>query len=292
LEESPNVVYLGGTPNQTILPLVRWAYSEKRRRRFFLLGSEYVYSYAVNAILEHELEDLGATIAGTHYALLGETRFDKIARRIKEHKEEHKDDKDMILCSIDGQSNVAFFHALRAAGITPKIVPTVWFNISESELSLFRISGMVGDYSVGCYFATLPRPENRAFLERFQKRYGAEARVNDAMQTAYFGVYLWKKAVEKAQSTDFAPVREALRNLTVDAPEGPIRIDARTQHAYRTARVGQVEILDGQAQFNIVYASPGPRAPEPYPGWKTPTEWKQFLDALYKGWGNHWEKHR
>ena len=67
LEESPNVVYLGGAPNQTLIPLVRWAYANQRKRHFFLVGSEYVYSHVVNAILEHELTDLGAAVVGTRY---------------------------------------------------------------------------------------------------------------------------------------------------------------------------------------------------------------------------------
>ena len=173
-------------------------------------------------------------------------------------KEIVKSDAEMILCSIDGQSNVAFFQALRNAGIKPRKIPTVWFEIGESELSLFDIAAMKGDYSVGCYFDTIPRPENQAFLKRFRERYHDEERVNDPMETAYFGVYLWKKAVEKAGTTDTAQVREALRGLTVEAPEGPIRMDARTLHAYRTALIGKIDVVDSRAEFRIVATSAGP----------------------------------
>jgi urea transport system substrate-binding protein len=293
LEESPSVVYLGGIPNQTVIPLVRWAASEKRKRRFFLIGSEYVFSYAVNAILEHELEELRAEVVGKRYALLGETDFSATVQEIVKAK------PDMILCSIDGQSNVAFCQALRGANIRPEgarnpkamIVPTVWFVIGENELSLFRTRDMKGDYSVGCYFDTIPGAANQAFLTRFHERYGNEERVNDPMQTAYFGVYLWKKAVEKAKTTDTAAVRKALRGLTVDAPEGPIRI-AKTQYAWRTALVGQIEVPKTQPQFRIVYTSPGPLKPEPFPPWRTKEQWNSFLHDLYVKWGNHWEKHK
>ncbi len=286
LELSPHVVHLGGTPNQTVIPLVRWAYTDRKKRRFFLVGSESIYSHAVNAILAHEIAELGASVAGTRYALLGETDFAAVVREIQ------KTNADMVLCSIEGQSNVAFFQALRGAGLRPDKLPTAWFNISESELSLFRVKELEGDYSAGCYFGTLQAPRNQAFLKRFRARFSTEERVNDAMETAYFGVYLWKKAVEKAGSTDTAKVREALRNLTVDAPEGPIRMGPRTLYAYRTGRIGQVEVAGGQAQFRIVATSPGPVAPEPYPGWRTPAEWDRFLRGLYVGWGDRWEKHR
>jgi urea transport system substrate-binding protein len=145
---------------------------------------------------------------------------------------------------------------------------------------------------VGCYFDSIPGRENEEFLDRYHKRYGAEYRVNDPTETAYFGVYLWKKAVEKAKSFDTQKVRQALRGLTVEAPEGLIRIDGTTQHAYRKARVGRLEIVDSQPRFEIVYASPNLVKPEPFPEWRTKAEWNTFLEDLYKGWGNHWEKHK
>jgi urea transport system substrate-binding protein len=286
LELSPNVVYLGGTPNQTLIPLVRWAYSTERKRRFFLVGSESIYSHAVNAILDHEVKDLNAAVVGTRYALGGETNFDDIVREARRAK------ADMVLCSVDGHSNVAFLRALRGAGIGPKEVPTVWVNVGESELSLFRAGETEGDYSVGCYFETIARPENQAFLQRFRSRYGSGERVNDSMQTAYFGVYLWKKAVEKAGGTDTTRVREALRGLIVDAPEGPVRLDAKTLHAWRTALIGRIEVVGGLAQFRIVYTSAGPVEPQPYPGWRSPAEWDRFLRDLREQWGGRWEKHK
>jgi urea transport system substrate-binding protein len=294
LEVEPSVVYLGGTPNQTVIPLVQWSYSQKRKRRFFLIGSEYVYSYAANAILEHEIHSLGGKVVGKRYVLLGENEFADVVREIKESK------ADIILCSIDGQSNVSFCQSLRAGGIRPEgspekgktTLPTVWFSIGESELALFKIADMKGDYSVGCYFDSVPGESNHQFLERFRQAYGAEDRVNDAMETAYFGVYAWKKAVEKAGSFDTQQVRAALRGLTVDAPEGPIRIDGETQHTWRKARVGQLEVVASVPHFEIVYASPSLVKPEPFPDWRTEAQWKSFLLELYKGWGNHWEKHK
>ena len=43
VEESPNVVYTGAAPNQQIIPAVNWAFSVENKRRFFLVGSDYVF---------------------------------------------------------------------------------------------------------------------------------------------------------------------------------------------------------------------------------------------------------
>jgi urea transport system substrate-binding protein len=131
-------------------------------------------------------------------------------------------------------------------------------------------------------------PANKKFVARFQKQFGKTRTVNDAMQTAYFGVYLWKQAVEKAGGTDTAPLRAALKVQKIEAPEGPMRIDKPTQYTWRMARIGQV--VAGR-QFKVVWQSPEALEPEPYPSSRTPAQWKEFLAALYRRWGGHWEKH-
>ena len=49
LEESPNIIYTGAAPNQQITPAVKWSL-DNLRRRFFLVGSDYVWPHSVNAM--------------------------------------------------------------------------------------------------------------------------------------------------------------------------------------------------------------------------------------------------
>ena len=35
-----------------------------------------------------------------------------------------------------------------------------------------------------------------------------------------------------------------------------------------------------------------PLRPEPFPAGRSRQEWEKFLQKLYVGWGNRWEKHR
>ena len=51
IEQSPAVIYTGAAPNQQILPAVEWAYTTSGKRRFFLVGSDYVFPHAANAIV-------------------------------------------------------------------------------------------------------------------------------------------------------------------------------------------------------------------------------------------------
>jgi urea transport system substrate-binding protein len=102
-------------------------------------------------------------------------------------------------------------------------------------------------------------------------------------------VYLWKKAVEKAGRTDAAAVRQALRGLSVEAPDGTLEV-ADNLHAYRTARVGVIEPVNGQIGFRIVYQSPSALAPEPFPDGHTERQWKALLKKWYDDLGGAWGK--
>src|SRR5262249_723150 len=113
LEQSPNVFYLGGGPNQYLLPVAGWAYTALGQRRFFLVGSETVFSRAAHAILSDKLKRLGAEVVGDSYTPLDETDFSGVVRQIREGR------PDMILNTVDGNSNVALFGALRKGGVHP-----------------------------------------------------------------------------------------------------------------------------------------------------------------------------
>jgi urea transport system substrate-binding protein len=109
------------------------------------------------------------------------------------------------------------------------------------------------------------------------------------MEAAYFGVGLWAQAVRDAASDDAGHVRNAIANQTLRAPEGMVYVDPENHHTWKTVRIGRIKI-DGQ--FEIVWSSQRPIRPVPYPIYRSPSEWEQFLDALYNKWGQSWSNPR
>ena len=279
LEQSPNIIYLGAAPNQQIIPAVKWAYDNLGSRRFYLVGSDYVFPRAANAVIKDQVKALGASILGEDYIPLGGTDVQAIvARIVAAHP-------DVILNTINGDTNLAFFRALRAAGISPAAIPTISFSIGESELPSLNPSACVGDYAVWNYFQTVDSPGNTTFVDAFRKRYGADRVVSDPMEAAYCAVKLWAQAVEDAGTENTDAVRKTILDQSMAAPEGVMLIDPETQHTWRPVRVGRIR-ADGQ--FDIVWDSRRPVRPQPFPLSRTPAEWQQFLDTLQQGWGGHW----
>ena len=279
IEESPNVIYLGAAPNQQIIPAVKWAYAFDSRRRFFLVGSDYVFPRVAHEIIKDQLEELGAELAGEAFLPLGSMDVDAVVSQIKAQK------PDVILNSINGNSNAAFFAALRKEGITPAEIPTISFSIGEAELKQMDAASMAGDYAAWNYFQSIASPENDTFVAELKKKYGPQCVLTDPMEAAYFGVKVWAEAVEEAASTEPPAIRRALRNQRMRAPEGDIRIDPATQHTFKTPRIGKVQ-SDGQ--FEIIWTDAKPIAPSPYPSSRTAETWRAFLNDLYTGWGNQW----
>jgi urea transport system substrate-binding protein len=279
IEESPNVIYTGATPNQQIIPAVKWAYAFENKRRFFLVGSDYVFPRVAHEIIKDQLIELGAELAGEAFLPLGGTNVRPIVEQIIAAK------PDVILNSINGDSNLAFFRELRAAGMTPEKLPTISFSIEEEELRQLEASEVAGDYAAWNYFQSVASDENTAFIASFRQKYGPQRVVTDPMESAYFGVKLWAQAVAEAGTTDVRQIRRAMLNQRLTSPGGDVRIDPTTQHTFKTPRIGRIQ---PSGQFEVVWTAAKPEPPIPYPPSRTAEQWRAFLHDLYLGWGNRW----
>jgi urea transport system substrate-binding protein len=279
LELSPNIVYLGAAPNQQIIPAVRWCCAFLNKKRLFLVGSDYVFPRCANAIIRDVATELGAAVVGEEYVLLGSQDVTEAVKKIVAAR------PDAILNTLNGDSNVGFFRALRAARITPEQVPTISFSIAEEELSSLGGQDVVGDYAAWSYFMSIDRPKNREFLHRFQARYGRHRVITDPMEAAYCGVHLWAEAVQSAGSHQVRAIREAIVGREFDAPEGPVRIDPATRHTAKISRIGKI-LASGR--FEEVYSSVRPVPPQPYPDSRTRDAWDDVLADLNRRWSGQW----
>ncbi|HZZ80007.1 MAG TPA: transporter substrate-binding protein [Gemmataceae bacterium] len=279
MEQSPNIVYCGPVPNQQILPALRWMVNNEGRQRWFLVGSDYIFPAVANAIIRDEADARGCQILGEAYVPLGSLDVEHVVKQIAKAK------PDLIVNTINGDTNVAFFRALRRAGLTAKETPTLSFSISEDELSQLPPGAIAGDYVAANYFQSLKLPKNQEFVARFTKRYGSERIISSAMETAYNAVHLWAKAVEAAGREEPAAVRRSIRDQQLDAAQGHIRVDPATLHVVQTARVGKLH-ADGVPQE--VYCSPQPIVPQPFPTSRTRFDWEGVIDGLHKRWGGRW----
>ena len=255
LEQSPNIVYLGAAPNQQIVPAVEWVL-RTGRKRLFLVGSDYVFPRVANAIIRDYVGKWRGEIVAERYLLLGSDEASDIVAEIVARR------PDAILNTINGDSNPAFFRALRAAGITPEDIPTISFSISENELASFDADLMAGDIASWTYFQSLDEEHNRTFVADFKARYGDDRVIGDPMVAAYEGIHLWALAVAAAGSAEVDEIRAKVGHRGFLGPGGIVYVDAENQHVWKKVRIGRIR---GDGQFDIVWSSEIPIRPEPYP---------------------------
>ena len=279
LEQSPNIVYTGAAPNQQITPAVQWCHDTLGARRFFLVGSAYIWPHRVTAIAADQIKGFGAEVVGEAYVPFGSREVADVVRRIVAAA------PDVILCSVAGDSGVAFARGLREAGVRPEKVPVVTFAMAEDEVRDLPAGDMLGNYASWSYFQSLDRPENQAFVRAFKARYGSDRTTSDVMAAAYNSVHLWAQAVREAGTAEVRQVRTALRHQSRNAPEGIIAVDPETQHTWRPVFIGRIR-ADGQ--FDIVWTSRTAVRPVPFPISRSRSEWEAFVADLYRTWGGRW----
>ena len=253
-ECSPNIMYSGAQPNQQMLPALDWA-KEKGFKTYFLVGSDYVFPRTANLIATKHIQKNGFKVVGEEYQALGGTDFSGVIAKIKAAKPE------FILNTLNGDSNVAFFKQMAAAGMTPDKVPIMSLSIAEEEALSMGPALVKDSYASWNYFETLQSPENAKFIEAYRAKFGADKVTSDPMVHGYVDVYIWKAAVEKAGSFDPSKVRAAAVTLdAIPTPLGAVKFIANNSLT-QTGYIGQ---LDESGKFKVIWTSPAPIDPEPY----------------------------
>lgn len=260
LEESQHIFYTGSCPNQQVEPALEWLVKH-HGKRFYLVGSDYVFPRTVHKIIDAQLKGLGGTVLEEAYVPLGNKDFSQILDRILQLQ------PDVIFNTLNGDSNLAFYRQYHQAGIQPAHMPIMAVSVAEPELQSIATEA-AGTYASWTYFQSLDTAQNRQFVQNFQARYGSDRVTSDPIEAAYTQVYLWKQAVETARSLEINAIRAAAIGQPFEAPGGLVQID-ETQHLWKNCYLGKAQ---PNGQFEIVHLSDRPIQPLPWLGIKQLTD--------------------
>jgi len=265
-EMSPNIFYTAEAVNQQATPAVDYLL-EEGKKKFYLIGSDYVYPQTTNLILLEyllskgvPLENIGGgftkdasgkIISAGKYTPFGHTDYQQIVSEIKQFA---ASGDACIISTLNGDTNVPFFKEYAAAGLDAESCPVVSFSVSEDEFRGLPASQLVGQLGCWTYFQSIKSPENAKFIKNFQAWLAKsdvpgivkEGRVTcSPMVLSYDGVYLWKAAVEKAGSFEVEKVMAALKGgISFDGPGGKVT-SQKNQHLTKNVFIGETR-ADGQ----------------------------------------------
>jgi len=268
-EQSLNVFYTGASPNQQLVPAAEYLMTEDGGgcKKFYLLGTDYVFPRTANKVLKAFLKSKGVADENImeEYTPFHHQDYQTIVGKIKEFA---AGGDACVLSTINGDSNVPFYKEFANQGLTSADCPIMAFSVAEDELRAMDVPPLVGHLAAWNYFQSTDTPQNKKFVADFKafckktNLPGGESRVtDDPIEAAYFGVYVWKAAVEKAGSFDVDAVRQAVYGLEFDAPGGKKKMHESNQHTLKPVYIGEI-LADGQ--FKIVYETDGLVVPDSY----------------------------
>ena len=270
-ELSKNIFYTAEAVNQQATPAVDYLLKHGKKK-YYLLGTDYVYPQTTNLILYKYLllhgilaenigggfrkDDTGKVISAGKYVPFSHVDFQQIVADIKQFA---ASGDACVLNTINGDSNVPLFKEIAAAGLSAADCPVVSFSLAEDELRALPTKDLVGELGCWTYFMSINTPENKAFLKNWdawlktQNHPGVikEKRAMDSpMVLSYNGVYLWKAAVEKAGTFDVDKVREVLESgsISFKGPGGGTTMQ-QNHHTTKDVFIGETK---ANGQFKIL----------------------------------------
>ena len=282
-ELEKNVFYTGAAPNQQAIPAVEYLMSKDGggAKRFYLLGTDYVYPRTTNKILRAFLKSKGVSEKDIEevYTPFGHSDYQTIVANIKKFA---TGGKTAVISTINGDSNVPFYKELGNQGLKATDVPVVAFSVGEEELRGVDAKPLVGHLAAWNYFMSLKNPENEAFIKKYRAFAAAKKLpnadkvvTNDPMEATYVGIYMWKQAVEQAKTTDVDKVIAATGGQTFKAPSGfLLTMDKTNHHLHKPVYIGEIR-PDGQ--FNVVWKTKAPIRAQPWSPFIPGNDGKQGL---------------
>lgn len=254
VELSRNIFYGGACPNQQVEPAIDWLLLQGKRS-FYLLGSDSVNPKLTNKVVAAQLSRQGGQVLGECYIPTGSNCFEEAIAEIQQLQ------PNVIFNTLNADAQVAFYQAYAAAGLTAEQMPVMSMGLTEVDLVNLGETA-VGQYASWGYFHGLQTRASQSFMARFQARYGPEQKVSDPIATAYSQVFLWRQAVESAESFKIDDIRVAAYGEKFDSPFGPFSININ-HHSSRPCYIAQAT---AKGQFEILHQSAELIEPLPWLG--------------------------
>jgi branched-chain amino acid transport system substrate-binding protein len=220
-----NVIGTGGVPEQQFSTLIPYM-MEKYGKKVYIIAADYNFGQISTEWTKKLVTDAGGQIVGTELIPLGVSQFGQTIQNIQKAK------PDWLMSLVVGNSQSAFYEQAASAGLHIPMGSSITIGLGF-EHKRFKPPTMEGMHVAINWFEEIDRPAAKDFVKRWHAKYPDEFYINDMGENEYAAVYMYKKLVEMAGSTDIAKIRQqiATGNACIDAPEGKICIDPKSQHA-------------------------------------------------------------
>lgn len=232
-EYSPNIIYTGPAPNQLHLPLAEYLLP-RYGRKILCVGTDYLFPRESNRIMGDLLSEVGGRILGEYY-LPFDAQKDSFSDVIREAKSLNA---DVIFSTVVGPGIVALYDAYASEGIDPGLMPIASLTTNEVHLQEMWFEPSPGHIICAPYFEAVRSVRNQSFVSSYHKRFGSGRPADTCAEAAYFTVFFFARALERAGTLEPERLRTEVLGLEVSAPQGVVMIDPDNNHTYLWPRIG------------------------------------------------------
>ncbi|MBF0477476.1 MAG: ABC transporter substrate-binding protein [Deltaproteobacteria bacterium] len=189
--------------------------------KYWIAGDDYEYGHAIGDGVWDNLKKIkpGVTLLGQSWWKVGEPDFTPYITAILSAK------PDAVIVATGGAGCVPFLKAAKATGFNQKVP---FYMHTATELSTLMPLGLDDPERVlgtSNYFFYYPEsPQNKEFVKEFRAAYQRYPKVGALY--GYITAQFIAKAYQKAGAVDTEKFIDAMENLTVDSPVGPVTVRA------------------------------------------------------------------
>ena len=223
-ERSPYTITTGGTDDEMLGPAIAWLSQERRARRFFLVGNDYVWPRMAHEMAHGMVRSAGGEVVGEAILPFGIEDQSEVLDQIRAAR------PDAVIMALLGSEAARFNRAFSKASLASQILR---FGLAIDETVLYAIGPEHSEnlYTALNYFSHMRSAANDRFLELYHDSFGDPAPpVNLSCQSCYEGVHVVANLARSIGRSDGAslaksirrPVgRKAVRSTLVKTPMGP-----------------------------------------------------------------------
>ncbi|MEH1129745.1 substrate-binding domain-containing protein [Micromonospora sp. CPCC 206061] len=246
-ERTEGVFLTSETPVDQLLPAMRLLGRERRVRRWYVVGNDYVWPRrSARAARRYALAS-GGRVCGETYLPLGARDYREVLRRI-EHAE-----ADAVVMLLVGNDAVRFNRAFAASGLDARCLRLSTL-MDENMLLASGARATAGLYSTAGFFAGLVTQENLDFHGRYARRFGAEAPPLGSLgESCYEGVRLLAALIARARTLDVRAIGVSAEAVTYEGPRGLLRM--RDRHVRQRIYLAEADALDFRVVAELTAAS-------------------------------------
>ncbi|WP_181049167.1 urea ABC transporter substrate-binding protein [Methylobacterium sp. 190mf] len=231
-----HMVVTGAVPEQQFSTLIPWM-MEKFGKRVYTIAADYNFGQISAEWVRSIVKENGGEMVGEEFIPLGVSQFSQTIQNIQKAK------PDILMTLLVGTAQASYYEQAAAANLKVPMGSSV--NIGQGyEHKRFQPPSLANMYVTTNYIEEVDSPSSKAFLAKWKAKFPNEPYVNQEAENSYLAVYLYKQMVERANgSTKRADLRKVIAagDVCVDAPEGKVCIDPKSQHASHTIYLAKVD---------------------------------------------------